>query len=240
MYRRPLNPDVPLSATEIARRTEIPVPTTHRIVADLLRLGLLERDDQRLLRVGYRLWELATRSSSALSIRDLALPFMEELHSVVRQHTQLSILDGYDVLIVEKLTSRRSSGTNVAPPGSRCLRTVRAPGLVLAAFGESSARENLLLGGRLTKFTDATVCSTGMNCAICWPRLGAWGLGCCTWLDPFRHRRPSGPCDGPKRPSGGGTVRNRTAETSDDTLRRSPALITTALMTLEPLDPGKH
>lgn len=149
--------DVPLSATELARRTDIPVPTTHRIVADLLRLGLLERDDQRLLRVGYRLWELATRSSSALSIRDIALPFMEELHSVVRQHTQLSILDGHDVLIVEKLTSRRSSGTNVAPPGSRLPALACAPGLVLAAFGESSARENLLIGGRLTKFTDATV-----------------------------------------------------------------------------------
>ena len=150
-------PEFPLSASEISRRTGIPMPSTHRIVTDLLRIGLLERDEQRQLRVGFRLWELATRSSSALGIREIAVPYMEELHTVVRQHTQLSILDRQDVLIVEKLTSRHSSSTNFSAPGSRLPALACAPGIVLGAFGSSEARERLLTEARLTKFTEATV-----------------------------------------------------------------------------------
>ncbi|MGK5114599.1 IclR family transcriptional regulator [Geodermatophilus sp. CPCC 205506] len=152
-----MDPEGPLSASEIARRADLPVPTAHRIVNDLVKSGLLERDAERRFRTGLRLWELATRSSSALTLREVALPYMEDLHAVVRQHTQLSVLDRNDVLYVEKLTSRHNSSTNVTQPGSRLPVLACSPGLVLTAFAPPDERDAILTTAKTSQFTDATV-----------------------------------------------------------------------------------
>lgn len=149
--------DGPLTASEIARRSGLPIPTAHRIITDLVRVGLLERDEARRFRVGVRLWELAARSASALTLREIALPYLEDLHAVVKEHTQLSILEGTDVLTVEKLTSRRSKSTNVTRPGARLPVLACASGLVLVAFSPPQTREQILETAGLTRFTEATV-----------------------------------------------------------------------------------
>ena len=51
------------TAAEIGRRAGLPPSMAHRIVGELVDAGLLERDEERRIRVGMRLWELATRSS---------------------------------------------------------------------------------------------------------------------------------------------------------------------------------
>ena len=51
------------------------------------------------------MWELSARSSRVIRLRDVALPFMDDLHAVVRQHTQLGVLDGDEVLHVERLSA---------------------------------------------------------------------------------------------------------------------------------------
>jgi DNA-binding IclR family transcriptional regulator len=79
----------------------------------MVRLGLLERGPDRLLRVGVRLWELAWRSTEALGLRNVALPYLEALQSVVRQHTQLAVLEGTDVLYLEPPVSLLPSATIV-------------------------------------------------------------------------------------------------------------------------------
>src|SRR5688572_9593440 len=84
--------DRALTPTELGRRAGLPTPTAHRIVGELVRSGLLERDSEGRVRVGLRLWELVMRSAGAFSLRDIALPFMDDLQAVVRQHTQLSVL----------------------------------------------------------------------------------------------------------------------------------------------------
>lgn len=149
--------DGPLTASEIARRSDLPVPTAHRIVTDLVSVGLLERDEHRRFRVGIRLWELAARSTSALTLREIALPYLEDLHAVVKEHIQLSILEGNDVLTVEKLTSRQSKSTNVARPGIRLPVLACASGLVLVAFADPETRGKILETASVTRFTEATI-----------------------------------------------------------------------------------
>jgi DNA-binding IclR family transcriptional regulator len=84
------SPDEPaLLVTEIARRSGLHVATASRLIAELVDLGLLARDDDRRVRVGVRLWELGLRASPTLSLRDAAMPSMEDLHAVVGHHTQL-------------------------------------------------------------------------------------------------------------------------------------------------------
>jgi DNA-binding IclR family transcriptional regulator len=146
-----------LTASEIARRTKLPTATAYRIVGDMVASKVLEREPDRRVHIGLRLWELATRASSALSLRDIALPYMEDLHAVVRQHTQLSVLDRHDVLYLERLSSKHATAANATTAGSRLPALQCAPGVVLAAYSPPAVRDELLTWGKLTAFNKQTV-----------------------------------------------------------------------------------
>jgi DNA-binding IclR family transcriptional regulator len=156
------NADGPLTASDLARCTGIPVPSTHRIVADLVRTQLLERDSDFKLRIGMRLWEIAARSTRILSLREIALPFMEDLLAVVKAPTLLSILDGNDVVNLETLSPRNPSATNVTHPGVRLPALVSSPGIVLIAFAPNAIRTKIFDTGQPIRFTPYTVVDTQM------------------------------------------------------------------------------
>jgi DNA-binding IclR family transcriptional regulator len=78
------------TASEIGRRAQLPSSTAHRIVGELISSGLLERDQGRQVRIGLRLWELTTRSSRALRLRQVALPFMERVQAKVLERVRTS------------------------------------------------------------------------------------------------------------------------------------------------------
>lgn len=135
--------DLHLSVAEIARRSGLPMPTTHRLVNELVRWRLLERGPDRRVRIGLRLWELAVRSSPQLLLRDKALPFMEDLQAAVKQHTHLSVLDGTDVIYLERL-SARSGAVNIARVAGRMPAAISSPGLVYAAFSGPQVHDAIL------------------------------------------------------------------------------------------------
>ena len=58
-----------LSVSDIARRSDLPVATAHRIVGELVKYRLLERNDTRIS-IGVRMWELGSRGSHTLSLRE--------------------------------------------------------------------------------------------------------------------------------------------------------------------------
>ena len=102
-------PDEPaLPVSEIARRAGLHVATASRLVAELVDHGLLARGPDRAVRIGMRMWELASRASPTLSLREAAMPFLEDLHAVVGHHAQLGVRDGDEVLFVERLTAREA------------------------------------------------------------------------------------------------------------------------------------
>src|SRR5688572_6272405 len=143
------------TAAEIGRRTGLPTSTAHRIVGDLIDAGLLERDDDRRVRIGLRLWELATRSSHALRLRQLAMPAMERVQSRIREHTQLAILEQDEALFLERL-SGPGSGSNVTRIAGRLPIHASSSGLVLLAFGERDLQERIL-AGKLTRVAPETI-----------------------------------------------------------------------------------
>lgn len=134
-----------LTATAIARRAGLPVSTAHRIVHDLAEAGLLERDEDGDYRIGMRLWELTTRGSRALALRQAALPHMERVQAATREHTQLSVLDQDEVLFIERLSDPLAV-SNVAAIAGRLPLHASSSGLVLLAFGRQALRERVLAG----------------------------------------------------------------------------------------------
>jgi IclR family acetate operon transcriptional repressor len=97
--------DPPLTQAEIARRTAIPRPTVHRLVQELLHAGLLEKDGARL-RLGMQLFELGSMAHRQRSLRELAMPALSDLRLSTRLTVHLAVLDGADVVYLEKLSGR--------------------------------------------------------------------------------------------------------------------------------------
>ncbi|MEU5110967.1 IclR family transcriptional regulator [Streptomyces longwoodensis] len=143
-----------LAVSEIARRTGLHVATASRLVGELVAHGVLARDDDRRVRIGVRLWELAVRASPALSLRDAAMPFMEGVHDVVGHHVQLGVLDGDEVLFLERLSAPNAviSYTRIA---GRLPLYASSCGLVLLTHGPTDLKERLL-AGPLAAYTPAT------------------------------------------------------------------------------------
>ena len=71
-----------LNLTEISRRARLPLTTTHRIVAELAAWGALERSDEGRYRIGLRLWEVGLLAPRGLDLRELAMPFLEDVYEV--------------------------------------------------------------------------------------------------------------------------------------------------------------
>lgn len=142
-----------LSAAELARRAELPSSTAYRIVDELLAESLLDREGPRL-RLGTRLWELVSRGSKVLGLREAALPFMEDVQAVVGHHTVLGILEKSEVLYIERIGSS-TSAVNITRVAGRLPIHATSTGLVLTAFGPAEDQE-LLLHRRLKRYTDTT------------------------------------------------------------------------------------
>jgi DNA-binding IclR family transcriptional regulator len=146
-----------LSASDIARRTGIPMASTHRLVAQMVELGLLEKGSGKLLRVGVRVWELGWRSTAALGLRNVAMSYLEDLQSVVRQHTQLAVLEGTDVLYIERLSARGRTAVNITRVAGRLPAHTCSSGLVLLAFSSKDLQEDVLAAPRLHAYTPRTI-----------------------------------------------------------------------------------
>ncbi|MDO5628225.1 MAG: IclR family transcriptional regulator, partial [Mobilicoccus sp.] len=86
-----------LSLSELARRSGLPKSTTHRLVADLLRLELLEHLDGRL-QLGMRIFELGELVPRRRGLVDAAAPFMTDLRSATGQTVHLAVLDDHEVV----------------------------------------------------------------------------------------------------------------------------------------------
>ncbi|ALO68537.1 IclR family transcriptional regulator [Arthrobacter alpinus] len=132
-----------LSISSLSGRAKIPLASTYRLVTALIQYDFLRKDDSGGLRLGLGLWELASRSSPALDLREAAMPFMKDIQAVVGQHTQLGLLQDDDVLFIERL-SGRDSVVNQARVAGRLPVNKTSSGMVLLAFAAPHVQEAYL------------------------------------------------------------------------------------------------
>jgi DNA-binding IclR family transcriptional regulator len=129
--------------SEIGRRAGLPSSTAHRLIAELVATGLLDRDEAGEVRLGMHLWEVAQRGSRALRLRQAALPFMQRVQARVREHTQLAVWEQDETLFLERL-SHPDAVSNIARVAGRLPLHASSAGLVLLAFADPDARERVL------------------------------------------------------------------------------------------------
>ena len=145
-----------MPVAELARRAGLPLSTAHRLVKDLAGHGFLQKEPGGGVRLGLRLWELANRGSAAQSLKQVAMPFMEDIQAVVRQHTQLSVLRGDEVLFIERLSSR-GSVLNHAKVAGRLPVHVSSSGMAMMAHSPRHVQEGYLSGRGLSGGEERTL-----------------------------------------------------------------------------------
>jgi DNA-binding IclR family transcriptional regulator len=145
-----------LTLGEVAERSGLPPSTAHRLLAELEREGMVERwPEDRTYRLGVRLYELASRTPGALGLRETARPFLAQVHAAVRQHTQLGVRAGNDVLYIERF-SARDSAVNHTVIGGRMPLYVSCLGLSMLAHADPEDVDAVIAAG-LRPLTDRTI-----------------------------------------------------------------------------------
>jgi len=147
--------DGELSLVTLALRTGIAKTTVYRIANTLSELGLLERLDGGY-RLGIHLFELGERVTQQRELRQLALPYMEDLYEATHDVVHLAVLQGVEVLYFAKISGRRSAHfpTRV---GGRMAAHCTALGKVIAAYSDPSVLNRILDAG-LSRVTAHTIC----------------------------------------------------------------------------------
>lgn len=149
--------DAALTVTEIARRSGLHIATASRLVEELSSFGWLERDEDRRVRIGVRMWEVVSRASPTLSLREAAMPVMEDLHAIVGHHTQLGVMEGDEVLFVERLTAP-GAVINYTRIAGRLSLHASSSGLLLLAYAPPEQQERII-ARPLEVFTAQTICA---------------------------------------------------------------------------------
>jgi len=144
-----------LTLTEIADAAGIPPSSAHRLTAELEREGLLERLPDRTYRLGVRLWEFASRTPGAVGLREIARPWLGAVHERVRQHVQLGVLSGRDVLFIDRM-STRDAVINATLIGGRIPLHASSSGLVLLAHADPALVADVISRG-LRSYTPRTI-----------------------------------------------------------------------------------
>ena len=99
----------------------------------LVASGGLERDPSGTYRIGVHLWETGSLAPIRRGLRELAIPYMEDLYEATHENVQLAVLDGLDALFLEKISGRESVRI-VTQVGGRLPLHATGAGKVLLAY----------------------------------------------------------------------------------------------------------
>ncbi|TKG69946.1 IclR family transcriptional regulator [Prauserella endophytica] len=146
-----------LTLSELSRRAGLPLSTTHRLVRELTERGALERDADGRYRIGLWLWEVASLAPHGAGLRESAMPFLEDLYEATHQHVQLAVLDGSEVVYVERISGRNAVRIQ-SRVGGRLPVHATGVGLVLLAFAVPEWQERVL-ASPLKRFSPRTIAS---------------------------------------------------------------------------------
>jgi len=137
-----------LGIADLARAVDLNRSTTHRYVATLTSLGFLQQDpDTRKYSLGPRVVDLGFAAISSMEITGVAASHLQALSDETGCAASMAVLDGADIVYVERRRSRRTAGVAVdlnLHVGSRLPAYCTSMGKVLLAYREPAALRALL------------------------------------------------------------------------------------------------
>jgi len=147
-----------LSLSELADRADLPVPTAHRLVAELVAWGALSRIRSGEYVVGRRLWDVGLLAPVNTGLRQLASPYLHDLYGATLATVHLAVRDGSQVLYLDRLSGHASVPV-VSTIGSRLPMHATGVGKVLLAHAPAAVQHDVL--AHLTRITPYTINQPG-------------------------------------------------------------------------------
>ncbi|MDQ5849036.1 MAG: IclR family transcriptional regulator [Pseudomonadota bacterium] len=152
----------PLGLKQISQYTGLHPSTAHRILSSMSADRMVDRVEPGSYRLGMRLLELGNLVKSRISVRELALPMMRELHSQTGETANLSVRHDDEIVYVERTSSGRSAMRVVHVIGARAPLHVTAAGkLFLLEEGFARLRDYAKRTG-LSPQTKNTISNVGL------------------------------------------------------------------------------
>jgi IclR family transcriptional regulator, pca regulon regulatory protein len=151
-----------LGIADIADELGMSRSTTHRYVITLVALGYLEQGASRKYRLGLRVTDLGMSALNATGLREHSHPYLEELRQRTTYTVNLAVLDGTEILYVDRVRSfRRGQGMIDLGlrPGSRLPSYCTAMGKLLLAYLPEAEQRELIAQMKLTKRGPNTITS---------------------------------------------------------------------------------
>lgn len=148
-----------LGVTQLARRVGASKSTAHRVIWTLVEEGLLEKvEETGLFRLTTTMRSLGASAETAQRLHEAATTPLDQLRAQTPGTLHVAILDGLDVLYVE-----RREGPGAIPVfravGSRNAAHATSSGKVLLAFLPVEHQRRLVQAMRLTAKTPRTITS---------------------------------------------------------------------------------
>jgi IclR family transcriptional regulator, KDG regulon repressor len=131
--------DGPVRLSTIAEQLDLQKSNVHRLLATFMELGYVVKEPESgRYTLTLRLWELGSAVLAMHPAKRAAAPYMQELHKATSETVSLTVLDGDDVLYLEKIVAPRVLRFTTRP-GSRAPAAWVAPGKVLLAYEPDAA-----------------------------------------------------------------------------------------------------
>ena len=133
-----------LTLAALVTRSGLPRSTTHRVADRMIRLGWLDKPKDRY-RIGNRLFEISSLAPIRHELREAALPFLQDLHAAAKTTVQLGVLEGAQVLVVERITGHRPMPM-LEQAGGKIPAHCSALGRAILAYSDQATIEAILAG----------------------------------------------------------------------------------------------
>jgi DNA-binding IclR family transcriptional regulator len=153
-----ISDEPPLSLIEISKATKLDPSTTFRMLVTLQAQGFAEQDPlSGKYRPGVTCLELGSRFLLNNDIRHKAIGVMEELRDHFGETVHLAVLDGTEVVYLEKLAGLHPIGIMSSRVGNRSPAHCTGVGKALLAFLPPEELEARYPNDRLARFTEKTI-----------------------------------------------------------------------------------
>ncbi len=147
----------PVNLKQLATETRLHPSTAHRILSVMVDNRLVDRIEPGTYRLGIRLLELGSLVKSRISVRQEALPHMQQLQQALGETVNLSVRHDDEVVYIERTSGNNSMMRVVQIIGARAPLHITAVGkLFLAEDGPDKCIDYARRTG-LPKYTDNTL-----------------------------------------------------------------------------------
>src|SRR5690349_5926013 len=141
-----------LTLAQIVRRTGLPRSSAHRMLERLVQLRWLRRTG-RDYELGMRLVELGSLAVHQDRLHRAAVPLLHDLHRATGLVVHLAVLDGADVVYLEKIGDRMTAAIPSRVGGRQPAHCTAVGKAMLAFAGELDDVGRIDLASRRTKYS---------------------------------------------------------------------------------------